>query len=89
MIEGRHESEERLALISVTDTGRGIASADLPYIFEPFFTTKKEAYGVGLGLSTVYGIIERHKGSVDVESRPGEGATFILKLPVAETRGAG
>ncbi|MBW2430603.1 MAG: response regulator [Deltaproteobacteria bacterium] len=89
MIEGRHQSEERLALIAVTDSGQGIASADLPYIFEPFFTTKKEAYGVGLGLSTVYGIIERHKGTVVVKSRPGEGATFILKLPVTESQTAG
>jgi PAS domain S-box-containing protein len=86
MVEGRHESEERLVLIAVTDSGLGIASADLPYIFEPFFTTKKEAYGVGLGLSTVYGIIERHKGSVDVKSRPGEGTTFMLKLPVTESQ---
>jgi len=89
IIEGRHESEERLALIAVTDSGQGIASADLPLIFEPFFTTKKEAYGVGLGLSIIYGIIERHKGTVEVKSRPGEGATFILKLPVTESQIAG
>ncbi len=89
IIEGRHESEERLALIAVTDSGQGIASADLPLIFEPFFTTKKEAYGVGLGLSTIYGIIERHKGTIEVKSRPGEGATFMLKLPVTESQIAG
>jgi signal transduction histidine kinase len=67
--------------ISITDTGNGISDADLPHIFEPFFTTKKEGYGVGLGLSTIFGIMEHHGGSVDVESRPGLGATFVLRLP--------
>jgi signal transduction histidine kinase len=89
IIKGCHESEERLALIAVMDSGQGIASADLPYIYEPFFTTKKEAYGVGLGLSTVYGIIERHKGTINVKSRPGEGTTFMLKLPISESQIAG
>ena len=60
----------------------GISEADLPYIFEPFYTTKQEGYGVGLGLSTVYGIMERHQGSVRVDSRPGKGSTFTLQLPV-------
>jgi len=70
-------------MITVQDSGRGISPEDLPHIFEPFFTTKNEGYGVGLGLSTVYGIIERHGGSVNVESQPGEGTAFILELPVS------
>jgi len=74
---------KKLVIIKVKDSGPGIDPADLPHIFEPFVTTKNEGYGVGLGLSTVYGIMERHNGSIDVESRPGEGATFSLKLPVA------
>ena len=78
-----HDAEEKLVIITVKDSGPGIDPADLPHIFEPFVTTKNEGYGVGLGLSTVYGIMERHNGSIDVESRPGEGATFSLKLPVA------
>ena len=78
-----HDAEEKRVLIAVKDSGPGIDPADLPHIFEPFVTTKNEGYGVGLGLSTVYGIMERHNGSIDVESRPGEGATFSLKLPVA------
>jgi signal transduction histidine kinase len=67
----------------VKDTGRGICSRDLPHIFEPFFTTKNEGYGVGLGLSTVYGIIQRHKGSITAESEPGKGAVFKIELPAA------
>jgi len=68
--------------ISVKDTGTGISQENLSHIFEPFFTTKKEGYGVGLGLSTLYGIIQRHNGTVDVETRPGEGTTFRLRFPV-------
>jgi PAS domain S-box-containing protein len=82
-LEGHHETDEQLAVITVKDSGNGIAPDDLPYIFEPFFTTKNEAFGVGLGLSIVYGIMERHNGTVDVESRPGGGAVFKLKLPVS------
>jgi signal transduction histidine kinase len=82
-LEGRHETDEQLAVIAVKDSGNGIAPDDLPYIFEPFFTTKNEAYGVGLGLSTVYGIMERHKGAVEVQGRPGEGTVFKLKLPLS------
>lgn len=67
--------------IVVHDTGHGIAKDDLPHIFEPFFTTKNEGYGVGLGLSTIFGIMERHKGTVDVHSDPGQGATFTLHFP--------
>ena len=81
-LEAHHNAKEKLVIISVKDSGPGIDPADLPHIFEPFVTTKNEGYGVGLGLSTVYGIMERHNGSIDVESRPGEGATFMLKLPV-------
>jgi len=82
-LAGGHDTGQRLAVITVKDSGNGIAPADLPYIFEPFYTTKNEAFGVGLGLSTVYGIMERHHGSVEVDSRPGQGALFKLKLPLA------
>ena len=70
--------------IRVKDTGAGIPSSELSHIFEPFYTTKNEGYGVGLGLSTVYGIMERHHGSVQVESQAGKGTTFTLRLPVEE-----
>ena len=68
--------------IQVVDTGSGIDEKDLPHIFEPFFTTKDEGYGVGLGLSTVYGILQNHEGNVTVESQPGRGTTFTLHLPM-------
>jgi len=77
------EPERTYLVIAVEDTGMGIAQEDRPHIFEPFYTTKKEGYGVGLGLSTVYGIMEQHNGSVDVQGRPGTGTTFLLKLPLA------
>jgi signal transduction histidine kinase len=76
------EAEKKLVKITIKDTGPGIDQAELPHIFEPFVTTKDEGYGVGLGLSTVYGIMERHGGSVDASSPPGQGAMFTLKLPV-------
>ena len=82
-LNSRLDGNSGKVIITVRDTGRGIASEHLPHIFEPFFTTKNEGYGVGLGLSTVYGIIERHKGSVHIESQPGEGTTVMLALPVS------
>jgi PAS domain S-box-containing protein len=79
-IEGNYQPEKNLVAIIVKDTGIGISEEDKSRIFEPFFTTKKEGYGVGLGLSTVYGIMERHNGTVDVESRIGEGTKFMLRF---------
>jgi PAS domain S-box-containing protein len=68
-------------IIAVKDSGIGISEADQKRIFEPFFTTKNKGYGVGLGLSTVYGIMESHRGIVDVKSSLGQGTTFFLRLP--------
>ena len=82
-IRGYVEPQSACLVIAVEDTGTGIAQEDLPHIFEPFYTTKQEGYGVGLGLSTVYGIMEQHNGSVDVQGRPGSGTIFSLKLPLA------
>ncbi|MDA8079908.1 MAG: ATP-binding protein [Nitrospiraceae bacterium] len=65
--------------ITVTDSGQGISPADRQKIFDPFFTTKEK--GTGLGLAIVYSIIERHRGRIEVESSPGEGASFYLTLP--------
>jgi two-component system, NtrC family, sensor kinase len=70
-------------VIRVRDTGVGIPDEHLDQIFEPFFTTKDEGYGVGLGLSTVYGIIRHHNGTIDVRSTVGEGSTFEIRLPAA------
>jgi len=84
-ITASNNIEEKSVSISVKDTGPGIDQTDLPHIFEPFVTTKNEGFGVGLGLSTVYGIMEHHGGSIDAASPPDEGATFTLKLPVPES----
>ncbi len=72
-------------VMTVEDTGRGIAPADLPRIFEPFFTTRRTEGGTGLGLSTVIGILRQSGGHVTVASRLGEGTAFRLWFPaVAE-----
>lgn len=69
--------------VAVKDSGTGIAPDDQSHIFEPFYTTKDEGFGVGLGLSTVYGIMESHNGTIQVDSAPHQGATFTLHLPSA------
>ncbi len=70
--------------INLSDSGAGIRSEDLPHIFEPFFTTKKEGNGTGLGLAVVYGIVERHHGTIDVTSEPNKGTTFTITLPLGQ-----
>jgi signal transduction histidine kinase len=74
--------ENNTAVVSISDTGSGIADANLKKIFDPFFTTKRVGEGTGLGLSITYGIIERHGGSISVESRLGEDTTFTVTLPI-------
>jgi len=68
--------------IRFSDTGCGIPKENLEKIFDPFFTTKEAGKGTGLGLAVIYGIVERHNGSIDVESEVGKGTTFIVKLPI-------
>jgi PAS domain S-box-containing protein len=80
-LSSRYDTDRGVVIVIVKDSGRGISQQDLPRIFEPFFTTKNEGYGVGLGLSTVYGIIDRHKGTITVESEPENGAAFMIELP--------
>ena len=67
--------------IMIADTGCGIQPQNLDRIFDPFFTTKGVGHGTGLGLSVSYGIIRGHHGDIDVQSKPGEGATFTIVLP--------
>src|ERR1051325_132028 len=70
--------------ISVSDTGMGMNHDIRSRVFDPFFTTKGKA-GMGLGLAVCYGIIQRHEGTIEIESEVGEGTTFRIRLPIAET----
>lgn len=74
--------KEDEVIIEVSDTGSGISPEHLPRIFEPFFTTKELGKGTGLGLSISYRIIEKHGGSIEVQSEVGVGTTFTIHLPV-------
>lgn len=67
--------------IEITDTGPGMPAEVKQRIYEPFFTTKDVGEGTGLGLSIVFGIMEKHKGTIDVISEPGQGTSFLIKLP--------
>ena len=72
-----------VARIRVADTGSGIPPEIVKKIFDPFFTTKPVGKGTGLGLSVSYGIVKDHKGEIGVESKVGEGTTFIIRIPFA------
>jgi len=71
------------AVIAIRDSGCGISPELHARIFDPFFTTKPVGEGTGLGLSITYGIVERHEGTIKVESIPGEGTTFTIRIPLA------
>ncbi|KPL50276.1 histidine kinase [Xanthomonas axonopodis] len=81
---GRDEAEN--VWIQFQDSGAGIAPDLLQRIFDPFFTTKPVGSGTGLGLSISYGIINKHHGRIDVESTPGQGASFRIVLPIRQPR---
>ena len=68
--------------ISVSDVGKGISAEEQKRIFEPFYTTKEVGTGTGLGLSVSHGIIKKMDGAIQVDSNPGEGATFLITLPL-------
>ena len=67
--------------VEVQDTGYGISEENLEHIFDPFFTTKGEGKGTGLGLSIVYGVTKNHKGKIKINSKVGEGSSFVLEFP--------
>jgi signal transduction histidine kinase len=76
-------------VLRVEDTGEGIAPEHLDRIWDPFFTTKPVGTGTGLGLSITQRVVSRHGGTIRVESRPGEGARFVVRLPVQGPGGSG
>ncbi len=76
--------KDGMIAIIITDTGSGIAPADQARVFEPFFTTKEVGAGTGLGLFVSYGIVQQHRGQIELTSSPGKGTTITVKLPTKE-----
>lgn len=83
-IRTKNQDEETITF-EITDNGQGIDPADIPHIFEPFFSTKTNVSGIGLGLAIVHGIIQNHKGKIQVKSEPGNGTSFCITLPLIKT----
>jgi len=68
--------------VTFTDDGPGIPEESLKRLFDPFFTTKEVGTGTGLGLSICYGLVQEHRGHMSARSKPGEGATFVVEIPI-------
>jgi two-component system NtrC family sensor kinase len=70
--------DEEHVRIEISDNGSGISDEDIAHIFEPFFSTKEKSNGIGLGLAIVHGIVQNHKGRIEVRSARGKGTTFSI-----------
>jgi len=81
-VETAFSPENGAIAVTVSDNGSGIPKEVLPRIFDPFYTTKPTGMGTGLGLSVSYGIVQDHGGDIEVESAPGRGAVFTVRLPL-------
>jgi PAS domain S-box-containing protein len=84
LVESEVDDRRREIVIRISDSGPGMPPEIMARIFDPFFTTKPVGKGTGLGLSLSYGIVREHGGEIDVQSEPGQGTTFILRLPVVD-----
>ena len=82
IISTKYVPETGIIELKINDTGKGIPQGDIGRIFEPFFSTKES--GTGLGLAVTHGIVERHGGTIDVESKPGQGSSFTIRLPFSQ-----
>ena len=78
----RHaQDDDEFVEVVIVDNGPGISNAQVTHIFEPFYTTKDPGSGTGLGLATCLRIVDQHGGTIELTSSPGEGATFLVRLP--------
>ncbi|MFH1622008.1 MAG: ATP-binding protein [Candidatus Omnitrophota bacterium] len=84
IIETKYNKKDDSVETILSDTGAGIKQEDLKHLGKPFFTTKGSGKGLGIGLATAYGIVNRHNGNISVESKLGEGTVFRIKLPVRQ-----
>ena len=85
-VEIETEEQDRMLVVRVRDSGIGIAAENITKIYDPFFTTKSVGQGTGLGLAVSYGIVQEHSGRIFVESSPGQGTTFTIKIPSRHRR---
>jgi signal transduction histidine kinase len=85
LLTSRKKLTEQVVWVTVQDNGTGIREGDISRVFDPFYTTKHNGEGTGLGLSVVYGIINKYQGTITVESQEGEGTQIRLAIPVLET----
>ncbi len=81
-ITGTRCPQETCIVLKVEDNGIGIPASHLPHVFEPFYSSKDQGQSIGIGLFVVYGVIEQHGGTITVESKEGEGTTFVMTLPI-------
>ena len=81
LIKTRNPDEDSI-MFEISDNGLGIAPEDIGHIFEPFFSTKQNASGIGLGLAIVHGIVQNHKGKIQVKSVVGKGTTISISIPL-------
>lgn len=79
------EQDDRIVCVRITDSGPGVSEEKMKHLFDPFFTASSSGTGTGLGLTLSYYIMKEHAGSIEVESRPGAGATFVLTFPAPST----